>query len=86
MERWERAHVRLTTPAAPDDGGTNDETLIRGLRNTIEHLDDTWFTDYSARRNPADGRWQPSIDDLPGEEFLLGFGGGTSMRHSVSST
>jgi hypothetical protein len=67
MERWLRAHRR-----AADEEDKPDE-MIRALRNTLEHLDETVFTKLTARKpsGAAGKKW--SIDDLPGKELFLGF-------------
>lgn len=68
MHRWVRAYRRLTGQEdRPDE-------MLRALRNTIEHLDESSFTELTARKDVSTpGRKYWSIEELPGKELFLGF-------------
>ncbi|MFJ4633771.1 hypothetical protein [Streptomyces sp. NPDC088847] len=72
MERWSRAHQRITGDAEESD------ELLKKLRNTIEHLDEASFIDLLAQKGPtgpkSKKKW--AIEELPGKELFLGFDAG----------
>lgn len=45
--------------------------MLRGLRNSIEHLNEAALTEDFARKDP-EGRRHQSIDTLPNSELFLG--------------
>jgi hypothetical protein len=64
MESWRRLY-------APDESDDPEVKLLHHLRNSVEHLSNAVFDEFSARsggRNRAH-----SIEDLPGQELFRGF-------------